>query len=139
MERVPDCRETVEKDIRDDWMRENDPVNLQPCVLPLDLRTAEFIRANVIHDVQSTGLTRSTHARQLEISLAWCQAYQGHDRVKHEPDNHLRALHRNREPLPDLVVVATDVKDQVSTKADRINFSFAGGYGRGAVGVYVRT
>ena len=35
-ERVPDLWEAAQKDIWDDWMRETDPVNLQPRVRPPD-------------------------------------------------------------------------------------------------------
>ncbi len=45
-ERVYDFWEAAQQDIWDDWMRETDPANLQPRVRPLNLRVAEFIRAN---------------------------------------------------------------------------------------------
>ncbi len=45
-ERVYDFWETAQYDIWADWMRETDPANLQPKVRPLNLRVAEFIRAN---------------------------------------------------------------------------------------------
>ena len=53
-------------------------------------------------------LRRLAEEHRVEVSLVWRQAYGGHRRVKHELNDYLRALHRNREPLPDLVVVATD-------------------------------
>ena len=53
-------------------------------------------------------LRRLAEERRVEVSLAWRQAYGGHGRMKHELNDYLQALHRNREPLPDLVVAATD-------------------------------
>ena len=43
-DRVYDFWEAARNDIRDDWMLQTDPVNLQPRVRPLNLRVAEFIR-----------------------------------------------------------------------------------------------
>ena len=57
-ERVYDFWEAAQADILADWMRETDPVNLQPRVRPLNLRVAEFIRANAILDVPEERLTR---------------------------------------------------------------------------------
>ena len=45
-ERVYDFWEAAQLDIWADWMLETDPANLQPKVRPLNLRVAEFIRAN---------------------------------------------------------------------------------------------
>lgn len=41
-----DLWQLARNDIYDAWMRETDPVNLQPRVRPLNLRVAEFIRAH---------------------------------------------------------------------------------------------
>ena len=57
-ERVYDFWEAAQQDILADWMRETDPVNLQPRVRPLNLRVAEFIRANAVLDVPEKRPTR---------------------------------------------------------------------------------
>ena len=41
-----DLWEVAKQNIHESWMRETDPVNLQPRVRPLNQRVAEFIRAN---------------------------------------------------------------------------------------------
>lgn len=46
-DRVYDFWDVARQDIWNDWMRETDPVNLQPRIRPLNLRVAEFIRAHV--------------------------------------------------------------------------------------------
>ncbi|MDE0024506.1 MAG: helicase-related protein [Spirochaetaceae bacterium] len=43
---VYDFWDVAQADILSEWMRETDPANLQPKVRPLNLRVAEFIRAN---------------------------------------------------------------------------------------------
>ena len=53
-------------------------------------------------------LRRLAEEHQAEVSLVWCQAYGGHGRMKHELNDYLRALRQQREPLPDLIVAATD-------------------------------
>ena len=45
-ENVYDYWDAAQADILAEWMRETDPVNLQPRVRPLNLRVAQFIRAN---------------------------------------------------------------------------------------------
>ena len=45
-DRVYDFWEVAKNDIWSDWMRETDPVNLQPKVRPLNTRVAHFIRSN---------------------------------------------------------------------------------------------
>ena len=47
-ERVYDFREAARRDIWTDWMHETDPPNLQSKVRPLNLRVAEFIRAQEV-------------------------------------------------------------------------------------------
>ena len=56
-ERVYDFWETAQQDIWTDWTRETDPANLQPRVRPLNLRVAEFIRANPPLDVPEDRVT----------------------------------------------------------------------------------
>jgi hypothetical protein len=45
-----DLWEIARRDVWDSWMFETDPADLQPTVRPLNLRVAEFIRANRPHD-----------------------------------------------------------------------------------------
>ena len=58
-ERVYDFWDTARQDIWSDWMLETDPANLQPRVRPLNLRVAEFIRANVPPDMPHDKVTRA--------------------------------------------------------------------------------
>ena len=58
-ERVYDFWEAAQQDIWEDWMRETDPVNLQPRVRPLNLRVAEFIRATAVLDVPEEQVNRA--------------------------------------------------------------------------------
>ena len=51
--------ETAQEDIWADWMLETDPANLQPRVRPLNLRVAEFIRANEPTDMAQDRLERA--------------------------------------------------------------------------------
>lgn len=53
-------------------------------------------------------LRRLAEEHRVGISLVWRQAYRGHGRMKHELNDYLRALRQQREPLPDLIVAATD-------------------------------
>ena len=53
-------------------------------------------------------LRRLAEEYRVEVSLVWRQAYGGHGRMKHELNDYLRALRQQREPLPDLIVAATD-------------------------------
>ena len=53
-------------------------------------------------------LRRLAEEHRVEVSLVWRQAYGGHGRMKHELNDYLRALRQQREPLPDLIVAATD-------------------------------
>ena len=57
-------------------------------------------------------LRRLAEEHRVEVSLVWRQAYGGHGRMKHELNDYLRALRQQREPLPDLIVAATDAKLQ---------------------------
>lgn len=54
--RVYEFWDVAQDDIWSDWMRETDPVNLQPRVRPLNLRVAEFIRANSPRDMSDDRL-----------------------------------------------------------------------------------
>ena len=58
-ERVYDFWEAAQQDVWIDWMRETDPANLQPKVRPLNLRVAEFIRANPPLDMPEDRGTRA--------------------------------------------------------------------------------
>ncbi len=58
-DRVYDFWEAAQHDIRSDWMRETDPVNLQPRVRRLNLRVAEFIRANPPIDMAEDRVNRA--------------------------------------------------------------------------------
>ena len=58
-DRVYDFWDTARQDIWSDWMRETDPANLQPKVRPLNLRVAEFIRANNPPDMPLDKVTRA--------------------------------------------------------------------------------
>ena len=53
-------------------------------------------------------LRRLAEEQRVEVSLEWRHAYGGYGRMKHELNDYLRALHRHREPLPDLIVAATE-------------------------------
>ena len=53
-------------------------------------------------------LRRLAEEHRVEASLVWRQASGGHGRMKHELNDYLRALRQQREPLPDLIVAATD-------------------------------
>ncbi len=61
-EAVYDFWDAAQADILSDWMRETDPANLQPKVRPLNLRVAEFIRAN-----SGVGLSDEEVIRALDI------------------------------------------------------------------------
>ena len=56
---VYDFWEVARDDIWFAWMRETDPVNLQPQVRPLNHRVAEFIRANHLIDTPSDRVHRA--------------------------------------------------------------------------------
>ncbi len=58
-ERVYDFWEAAQLDIWADWMLETDPANLQPKVRPLNLRVAEFIRANPPLDMAEGQVNRA--------------------------------------------------------------------------------
>ena len=58
-ERVYDFWEATRHDVWTDWMHETDPANLQPKVRPLNLRVAEFIRANVVVDMPEDRVARA--------------------------------------------------------------------------------
>ena len=58
-ERGYDFWEAAQQDIWTDWMHETDPANLQPKVRPLNLRVAEFIRANPPLDVSQDKVSRA--------------------------------------------------------------------------------
>ena len=58
-ERVYDFWEAARHDVWTDWMHETDPANLQPKVRPLNLRVAEFIRANVVVDMPEDRVARA--------------------------------------------------------------------------------
>ena len=86
-QRVYDFWEVAQRDIWTDWMRETDPANLQPKVRPLNLRVAEFIRANLPIDVSEDRITwaldvlESPWPRREEIMLRdWFDA-EGEERT----------------------------------------------------------
>ena len=54
-----DFWEAARHDVWTDWMHETDPANLQPKVRPLNLRVAEFIRANVVVDMPEDRVARA--------------------------------------------------------------------------------
>ena len=56
---VYDFWDEAQADILSEWMRETDPANLQPKVRPLNLRVAEFIRANPVIDVPEDEVNRA--------------------------------------------------------------------------------
>lgn len=58
-EAVYDFWERARDDILSEWMGETDPANLQPKVRPLNLRIAEFIRANTAVDVSEAEVIRA--------------------------------------------------------------------------------
>ena len=58
-ERAHDFWDVAQGDILLDWMRETDPVNLQPSVRPLNHRVAAFIRANPPLDMSKERLERA--------------------------------------------------------------------------------
>ena len=58
-EHVFDFWDAAQQDIVDDWMIETDPVNLQPKVRPLNLRVAEFIRANEPPGMAQDGIEKA--------------------------------------------------------------------------------
>ncbi|MXY54179.1 MAG: helicase [Gammaproteobacteria bacterium] len=57
-DRVYDFWEAARHDIRDDWMVQTDPANLQPRVRPLNLRVAEFIRNHAPPEIAQERLHR---------------------------------------------------------------------------------
>ena len=59
---VYDFWDAARCDIHDEWMFETDPANLQPKVRPLNLRVAEFIRAN-----QPAGIAQVDIEKTLDI------------------------------------------------------------------------
>ena len=58
-DRVYDFWDAARHDIRDDWMLQTDPANLQPRVRPLNLRVAEFIRNHAPLDIAQERLHRA--------------------------------------------------------------------------------
>ncbi|MXW53223.1 MAG: hypothetical protein F4Z66_04395 [Gammaproteobacteria bacterium] len=56
---VFDFWDAAREDILWDWMRETDPLNLQPTVRPLNLRVAEFIRENSPPKISQDRLTNA--------------------------------------------------------------------------------
>ena len=77
-ENVYDFWDAAQTDVLAEWMRETDPANLQPKVRPLNLRVAEFIRANPAVDVPEEQVNRaldileSPWPRREEVMLrAW--------------------------------------------------------------------
>ena len=58
-ERVYDFWEAAQQDIWGAWMLETDPANLQPKVRPLNLRVAEFIRANLPAEMPEDQVTKA--------------------------------------------------------------------------------
>lgn len=58
-ENVYDFWDAAQTDVLAEWMRETDPANLQPKVRPLNLRVAEFIRANPAVDVPDEQVNRA--------------------------------------------------------------------------------
>ena len=58
-ERVYDFWEAAQQDIWTEWMRETDPLNLQPKVRPVNLRAAEFIRRHAVVDVAEERVVRA--------------------------------------------------------------------------------
>ena len=76
--------EAAQEDIWADWMIETDPANLQPKVRPLNLRVAEFIRANEPADMAQDRLEKaldileSPWPRREEVMLrSWFEAKDG--------------------------------------------------------------
>ena len=55
-ETVYDFWDTARSDVLDEWMEQTDPAKLQPDIRPLNLRVAEFIRANPPPDVSEDRL-----------------------------------------------------------------------------------
>ena len=58
-DRVYDFWDTARHDIRDDWMYQTDPANLQPKVRPLNLRVAEYIRDHAPPEIAQERLHRA--------------------------------------------------------------------------------
>ena len=56
---VYDFWDTAQADILSEWTRETDPANLQPKVRPLNLRVAEFIRANPVVGIPDEEVIRA--------------------------------------------------------------------------------
>ena len=66
-EHVFDFWDAAQQDILDVWMIETDPANLQPKVRPLNLRVAEFMRANGIE--KTLYILESPWSRREEVTL----------------------------------------------------------------------
>ncbi len=58
-DRVYDFWDAARHDIRDDWMLQTDPANLQPRVRPLNLRVAEFLRDHAPLEIAQERLHRA--------------------------------------------------------------------------------
>ena len=56
---VYDFWDVAQNDILAEWMRETDPANLQPKVRPLNLRVADFMRANPAVDIPEQEINRA--------------------------------------------------------------------------------
>lgn len=56
---VYDFWDAAQNDILAEWMRETDPANLQPKVRPLNLRVADFMRANPAVDIPEQEINRA--------------------------------------------------------------------------------
>ena len=109
--RVYDFWEAAQNDIWSAWMRETDPANIQPRIRPLNLRVAEFIRANPPINMAEDRMTRaldileSPWPRREEIMLrGWFESeeHEGSAMSQYIAENILETGLEPVEPPPPL-------------------------------------
>lgn len=71
-------------------------------------KIALFVEDDAHRQVIGTLTQRLAKERQVNISLDWRNATRGHGKVIQEFKDYLRDVKKQGEPLPDLIIVATD-------------------------------
>lgn len=87
-------------------------------------KIALFVEDDAHRQVIGTLTQRLAKERQVNISLDWRNATRGHGEVIQEFKNYLRDVKKQGEPLPDLIIIATDAncegwKDRVKKLDDQ--------------------
>ncbi len=87
-------------------------------------KIALFVEDDAHRQVIGTLTQRLAKERQVNISLDWRNATRGHGKVIQEFKDYLRDVKKQGEPLPDLIIIATDAncegwKDRVKKLDDQ--------------------